>query len=176
MIKVEMLLTDKRLDGLLAYGSAGAAGVDMRVCSVNGNTLNEGETYDLRPGEQAKIGTGVAVHLESLLATEEEDGSEFLLCDEDHLTYAAILLPRSGLGTKHGIVLANTVGLIDADYQGQILAVVKNTGNDAFTLRAMDRVAQMIILPVVRPFFLSVDAFSQSSVRGAGGFGSTGKH
>lgn len=174
MIKVEMRLIDSRLDKLVAYGSPSAAAVDLRICSVNDKVLEEGHSYTLRPGEQVKIGTGIAVHLDSLVGVEE-DGSEFYLCDE-HMSYAALMLPRSGLGTKHGLVLANTVGLIDADYQGQIIVALRNDGANEFPLKALDRVTQMMIVPVVRPFYVSVQEFSNASARGEGGFGSTGKH
>ena len=109
----------------------------------------------LRPGETCLIPTGIAIHL-------EDPG------------LAALILPRSGLGHKHGIVLGNLVGLIDSDYQGEIMVSTWNRGQDAFTLNPLDRLAQLVVVPVLQVAFNVVDEFDTSS-RGAGGFGSTGK-
>ena len=114
------------------------------------------EPITLRPGDSALIPTGIAIHL----------GDPGL---------AAVLIPRSGLGHKHGIVLGNLVGLIDSDYQGQVFVSCWNRGKDTFVVNPMERIAQMVIVPVVQVELNVVDSFDESS-RGAGGFGSTGKH
>lgn len=148
------LLQVKRLDPRLgqsiplpAYATSGSAGLDLRAC------LSEAVT--LQPGETTLIPTGLAIHL-------EDPG------------LAAVLLPRSGLGHKHGIVLGNLVGLIDSDYQGQIMVSCWNRGHEPFTIEVGERIAQMVIVPVVQVELALVDAFSDSN-RGAGGFGSTGR-
>jgi len=129
------------------YGTPGAAGLDLRACLD--------APLELKPGDSQLVPSGIAIHL-------GDPG------------YAAIVLPRSGLGAKHGIVLGNLVGLIDSDYQGQVLVSVWNRGSAAFTIQPMDRIAQLVVVPVQQVEFNVVDEF-QSSSRGAGGFGSTGK-
>ena len=129
------------------YGSAGAAGLDLRACIDTPLTLE--------PGDSQLVSSGIAIHI-------GDPG------------YAALVLPRSGLGAKQGIVLGNLVGLIDSDYQGQVFVSVWNRGKAAFTIQPMDRIAQMIVVPVRQIEWNVVDAFESSS-RGAGGFGSTGK-
>ena len=129
------------------YGTAGAAGLDLRACLDAPLTL--------QPGDSQLVPSGVAIHI-------GDPG------------YAAIVLPRSGLGAKHGIVLGNLVGLIDSDYQGQVFVSVWNRGQATFTIQPMDRVAQLVVVPVQQVEFNIVDEFESSS-RGAGGFGSTGK-
>lgn len=129
------------------YGSAGAAGLDLRACIDTPLTLE--------PGDSQLVSSGIAIHI-------GDPG------------YAALVLPRSGLGAKQGIVLGNLVGLIDSDYQGQVFVSVWNRGKAAFTIQPMDRIAQMIVVPVRQVEWNVVDAFESSS-RGAGGFGSTGK-
>ncbi|KAH0433284.1 hypothetical protein KCU90_g5112, partial [Aureobasidium melanogenum] len=135
-------------DQLPAYATTGSAGLDLRAC------LDEPLT--LKPGETALVPTGLAIHV-------GDPG------------YAALILPRSGLGHKHGIVLGNLVGLIDSDYQGQLMISTWNRGETTFVLNPMERLAQLVIVPVVQAEFNIVDDF-ESSERGAGGFGSTGKH
>ena len=130
-----------------AHGSDGAAGLDLRACIDAPLTLE--------PGDSQLVPSGIAIHL----------------ADPD---YAALVLPRSGLGAKQGIVLGNLVGLIDSDYQGQVFVSVWNRGKAAFTIQPMDRIAQMIVVPVRQVEWNVVDAFESSS-RGASGFGSTGK-
>ena len=130
------------------YATAGSAGLDLRACLDNPLTL--------APGQTELIPTGIAIHL----------GDPGL---------AAMILPRSGLGHKHGIVLGNLVGLIDSDYQGQIFVSTWNRGQTAFTINPMERLAQLVVVPVVQVELNVVDDF-ESSARGAGGFGSTGKH
>lgn len=130
-----------------AYGSKGAAGLDLRACID--------VPLSLEPGDSSLVPTGIAIHLG----------------DPD---YAALVLPRSGLGAKHGIVLGNLVGLIDSDYQGQIFVSAWNRGRAAFTIQPLERIAQMIVVPVRQVEWNIVDDFESSS-RGAGGFGSTGK-
>lgn len=133
---------------LPAYATEGSAGLDLRAC------LDEALT--LAPGQTELIPTGLAIHI--------EDPS---LC--------AMILPRSGLGHKHGIVLGNLVGLIDSDYQGQLFVSCWNRGQTTFTIEPGERIAQMVLVPVMQAEFEIVDEFSNSE-RGAGGFGSSGRH
>ena len=149
MKKLDVKILDARMrDQLPHYATAGSAGLDLRACLDNPLTL--------APGQTELIPTGIAIHL----------GDPGL---------AAMILPRSGLGHKHGIVLGNLVGLIDSDYQGQIFVSTWNRGQAAFTINPMERLAQLVVVPVVQVELNVVDDF-ESSARGAGGFGSTGKH
>jgi dUTP pyrophosphatase len=148
-MKLDLKILDARMrDQLPAYATTGSAGLDLRAC------LDEPLT--LQPGETALVPTGLAIHV-------GDPG------------YAALILPRSGLGHKHGIVLGNLVGLIDSDYQGQLMISTWNRGQNAFTLNPLERLAQLVIVPVVQAEFNIVEDFEESE-RGAGGFGSTGKH
>ncbi len=148
MQRLAVRIIDERLRGSLPqYATAGAAGLDLRACL--------GEALTLQPGDSQLVPSGIAIHI-------EDPG------------YAAIVLPRSGLGGKHGIVLGNLVGLIDSDYQGPILVSVWNRGKTAFTIQPMDRIAQLVVIPVAQVEWNVVDEFAVSE-RGAGGFGSTGK-
>ncbi len=148
-MKIDVRILDARLrDQLPAYATPGAAGLDLRAC-VDAPLVVE-------PGSAHLVPTGIAIHI-------GDPG------------YAALILPRSGLGHKHGIVLGNLVGLIDSDYQGELLVSTWNRGATAFTLNPLERLAQLVIVPVVQATFNIVDQFDQSR-RGAGGFGSTGKH
>ncbi|QIE22727.1 Deoxyuridine 5'-triphosphate nucleotidohydrolase [Caballeronia sp. SBC1] len=148
-MKLDIKILDARMrDYLPAYATPGSAGLDLRAC------LDEAIT--LEPGQTVLVPTGLAIHI-------EDPG------------YAAVILPRSGLGHKHGVVLGNLVGLIDSDYQGQLMISTWNRGATAFTLNPFERLAQLVIVPVVQATFNIVDDFAQSE-RGAGGFGSTGKH
>lgn len=148
MITVDYRVLDARLDEYPPqYATNGSAGIDLRACI--------GTTLTLKPGQTELIPTGMAIHL-------HDPG------------LAAMILPRSGLGHKHGIVLGNLVGLIDSDYQGQLFVSMWNRGNAEFVLQPMERIAQMVIVPVLQVAFNKVDAFSESE-RGAGGFGSTGR-
>ncbi|MGF7130951.1 dUTP pyrophosphatase [Paraburkholderia sp. EB58] len=148
-MKLDLKILDARMrEQLPAYATTGSAGLDLRAC------LDEPLT--LEPGQTALIPTGLAIHV-------GDSG------------FAALILPRSGLGHKHGIVLGNLVGLIDSDYQGQLMISTWNRGQTTFTLNPMERLAQLVIVPVVQAEFNIVDDFEQSE-RGAGGFGSTGKH
>ncbi|MCE3000417.1 MAG: dUTP diphosphatase [Betaproteobacteria bacterium] len=148
MKSIAVKILDPRLrDQMPAYATPGSAGLDLRAC------LDEPLT--LQPGQTELIPAGMAIHI-------ADPG------------LAAMILPRSGLGHKHGIVLGNLVGLIDSDYQGQLFVSTWNRGNAAFTINPMERLAQLVIVPVVQVAFDIVDDFSASS-RGAGGFGSTGK-
>ncbi len=147
--KIQLRVLDPRLGGefpLPAYATAGSAGVDLRAC-VTENVL-------LRPGQTTLVPTGIAVHM-------------------DDPSLAAVILPRSGLGHKHGIVLGNLVGLIDSDYQGQIMVSCWNRGTEAFIIEPGARLAQMVFVPVVQVDFEVVTEFAASD-RGAGGFGHTG--
>lgn len=148
-MQVDLKILDERVrDQLPHYATAGSAGLDLRACLDASLVLN--------PGETRLIPTGLAMHL-------ADPG------------YAAMILPRSGLGHKHGVVLGNLVGLIDSDYQGQLMVSVWNRGQEAFTIQPFERIAQMVIVPVVQADFRVVADF-ESSDRGEGGFGSTGKH
>ncbi len=149
MTKIDIKIIDPRLDEQLpTYATSGSAGLDLRACITQSVTIN--------PGETTLIPTGIAIHL-------SDPG------------LAAMILPRSGLGHKHGIVLGNLVGLIDSDYQGQVFVSVWNRGQESFILNEMERIAQLVVVPVVQVAFNIVDDFDQSH-RGDGGFGSTGKH
>ena len=148
-MQVDLKILDPRIaDQLPHYATPGSAGLDLRACLDAAVSLN--------PGETQLIPTGLAIHLADA-------------------GYAAMLLPRSGLGHKHGVVLGNLVGLIDSDYQGQLLVSVWNRGHEAFTIQPFERIAQMVIVPVVQASFNLVEDFDASH-RGASGFGSTGKH
>jgi dUTP pyrophosphatase len=147
--KVDVKVLDPRLEGMLpAYATPGSAGLDLRACTEHVMTIE--------PGETNLIPTGIAMHL-------ADPG------------LAALVLPRSGLGHKHGIVMGNLVGLIDSDYQGQILVSCWNRGKVPFLLNPLERIAQLVIVPVVQVAFNVVNDFEQSD-RGSNGFGSTGKH
>ena len=149
MKSVDLKILDARMrDYLPAYATPGSAGLDLRACLEAPQTI--------QPGQTVLVPTGLAIHI-------ADPG------------YAAMILPRSGLGHKHGIVLGNLVGLIDSDYQGQLMVSTWNRGQEAFVLQPMERLAQMIIVPVAQVNFNVVDDFTESD-RGAGGFGSTGKH
>ena len=150
MKKIEFKILDSRLGNeipLPEYATSGSAGLDLRACLD--------EATELRPGETLLIPTGIAIHI-----------------SDNHL--AAVILPRSGLGHKHGIVLGNLVGLIDSDYQGQIYVSCWNRGNTAFTINIGERIAQMVFVPVLPVVLEKVDDFCQSD-RGDGGFGHTGR-
>ena len=149
MKKIDVKILDARLrDQLPQYATPGSAGLDLRACVNAPLTLN--------PGQTELIPAGIAIHI-------ADPG------------YAAVILPRSGLGHKHGIVLGNLVGLIDSDYQGQLFVSTWNRGNAPFVINPMERLAQLIIVPVLQVGFNIVEEFDTSE-RGAGGFGSTGKH
>ena len=150
MQKIQLKILDSRIGTefpLPAYATDGSAGMDLRACLA--------EPLKLEPGATELIPTGMAIHI--------EDPS-----------LAAVLLPRSGLGHKHGIVLGNLVGLIDSDYQGQLLVSCWNRGNESFNIAPGERIAQLVIVPVVRAQFDIVSEFTASQ-RGAGGFGHTGR-
>ena len=148
MKQIDLKILDPRMQELLpAYGTPGSAGLDLRAC-IDAPLVIE-------PGQTVLVPTGLAIHI-------GDPG------------YAAMILPRSGLGHKNGIVLGNLVGLIDSDYQGQLMVSTWNRGHTTFTLQPMDRLAQLVIVPVLQVGFNVVEEFA-SSERGAGGFGSTGK-
>lgn len=150
MKKIEIKILDKKIGNeipLPSYATEGSAGVDLRACIDS--------TLTLEPGQTELIPTGIAIHI----------------CDPG---LAATILPRSGLGHKHGIVLGNLVGLIDSDYQGQLFISCWNRGNTTFQIEPGDRIAQLVVLPVVQVEFDVVSDFDQTS-RGEGGFGHSGK-
>ena len=145
---IDIRILDERLrDNLPAYATPGAAGLDLRACIT--------DAIDLAPGATILVPAGFSLHI----------GDPGL---------AAIILPRSGLGHKHGIVLGNLVGLIDSDYQGPLMVSCWNRGDVVFTVQPLERIAQLVIVPVVQAQFRRVDEFSDSE-RGSGGFGSTGR-
>ncbi|UCB55882.1 MAG: dUTP diphosphatase [Thiotrichales bacterium] len=149
MRKIQLKILDQRLGKLIPlpeHATEGSAGMDLRACID--------ETITLEPGDTELIPTGIAIHI-------------------DDPGLAATILPRSGLGHKHGIVLGNLVGLIDSDYQGQLYVSCWNRGNNSFTIEQGDRIAQLVFVPVVQADFEVVDDFYQST-RGAGGFGHSG--
>lgn len=150
MLDVEFKILDKRLGTefpLPSYATEGSAGLDLRAMLQ--------EDLIIKPGESHFVNTGLAIYLKDP-------------------RYAAMVLPRSGLGAKHGIVLGNLVGLIDADYQGELMVSIWNRGSEDFTLHVGERMAQMIIVPVIHANFTEVEEF-ETSERGAGGFGHTGR-
>jgi dUTP pyrophosphatase len=147
MMRLDVRVLDERIRAMLPhYATAGAAGLDLRACIDAPLTL--------APGDSQLVPTGIAIHL-------------------DDPGYAALLLPRSGLGAKHGIVLGNLVGLIDSDYQGPVMVSAWNRGREAFTIQPLDRIAQLVVVPVLQVALNVVEEFAASE-RGAGGFGSTG--
>ena len=147
-MQIDLRILDKRAaDALPARATPGSAGVDLRALLD--------QPLALSPGETVLVHTGLAIHI-------KDPG------------YAALILPRSGLGHKHGIVLGNLVGLIDSDYQGELMISVWNRGARPFVLEPMERLAQLVVVPVAAPEFRVVDQFTESS-RGTGGFGSTGQ-
>ncbi|WP_269633701.1 dUTP diphosphatase [Pelomonas sp. BJYL3] len=149
MSTIDLKILDARMaEQLPAYATPGSAGLDLRACLDAAVTLEPGQTH--------LVPTGLAIHI-------ADPG------------LAAVILPRSGLGHKHGVVLGNLVGLIDSDYQGQLMVSVWNRSQTAFVIQPMERIAQLVIVPVVQAQFRVVDEFGASD-RGEGGFGSTGKH
>jgi len=148
-MKLDVRVLDPRLSSQMpSYATPGSAGLDLRACLD--------APLVLAPNAWQLVPTGLAIHL-------ADPG------------YAAMILPRSGLGHKHGIVLGNLVGLIDSDYQGQLMVSAWNRSDVAFTIEPMERIAQMVIVPVVQAEFNFVEAFAAASERGAGGYGSTGR-
>ena len=146
-MRVDVRILDARLRNQMpAYATPGAAGLDLRACIDAPLVIDAGTTHLIK--------TGLAIHIADA-------------------GYAAMILPRSGLGHKHGIVLGNLVGLIDSDYQGELMVSTWNRGREPFTLKPLERLAQLVIVPVVHATFNVVEEFS-SSKRGQGGFGSTG--
>lgn len=150
MRNVKIKILDRRVaEAMPAYGSDGAAGLDLRACIEAEMVLN--------PGEVKLIPAGFAMHL-------ADPG------------LAAMILPRSGLGHKNGVVLGNLVGLIDSDYQGELKVSLWNRSAEPFVIKPMDRIAQLVVVPVVQVGFEVVDGFDEASARGEGGFNSTGTH
>ncbi len=148
-MELDVKILDARMrDQLPQYATPGSAGLDLRACLDAPLTL--------APNAWQLVPTGIAIHL-------QDPG------------YAAMLLPRSGLGHKHGIVLGNLVGLIDSDYHGQLMVSCWNRSDTAFTIAPMERIAQMVIVPVVQARWRVVEAFGDATTRGAGGYGSTGQ-
>ena len=148
MRKLEVKVLDERIRSMLPhYATPGAAGLDLRACLDAPLTL--------APGQSQLVSSGIAIHV-------GDPG------------YAAVILPRSGLGSKNGIVLGNLVGLIDSDYQGPLMVSLWNRGSAPFTVQPLDRIAQLVVVPVVQVEFEVVEEFAASR-RGAGGFGSTGR-
>lgn len=148
-LKLDVRVLDARLrDQMPQYATPGAAGLDLRACIEQTLTLN--------PGEVQLLPTGLSMHIADA-------------------RYAALILPRSGLGHKHGIVMGNLVGLIDSDYQGPLMVSCWNRGQEPFRIEPMERIAQLVLVPVMQVQWNVVESF-ETSARGTGGFGSTGKH
>jgi dUTP pyrophosphatase len=148
-MEIDVKIIDPRMAGQLpAYATPGSAGLDLRACLD--------APLELAANAWQLVPTGIAIHL-------ADPG------------YAALILPRSGLGHKHGIVLGNLVGLIDSDYQGQLMVSAWNRSDVAFTIQPMERIAQLVIVPVLQARFRVVDEFAAFSERGVGGYGSTGR-
>lgn len=148
MTPIDLKILDPRVEALVPqYATSGSAGLDLRACLD--------APLQLAPGAVSLVPTGLAIHL-------------------SNPGLAAMILPRSGLGHKHGIVLGNLVGLIDSDYQGQVMVSMWNRGDTTYTIEPMERIAQLVVVPVVQVGFRVVDEFGQSE-RGSGGFGSTGQ-
>jgi len=146
-MKIELKILDPRMrEQLPAYGSPGSAGLDLRACID--------EPLQLAPGASSLVPTGIAVHV-------------------GNPGFAALVLPRSGLGHKHGVVLGNLVGLIDSDYQGQLMVSTWNRSDTPYVIEPFERIAQLLVVPVLQVGFDIVEEFA-ASVRGGGGFGSTG--
>ena len=149
MVTIQLRILDARIrDHMPAYVTAGAAGMDLRACVETSITIAPGDTH--------LVPTGIAIHI----------------ADKD---FAAMILPRSGLGHKHGIVLGNPVGLIDSDYQGPLMVSCWNRGREPYTLAPLDRIAQLVVIPVVQVQLSVIDEFV-ATPRGTAGFGSSGKH
>lgn len=149
MKTIDVKILDPRLENNLpSYATRGSAGLDLRACLDT--------PLDLAPGQTVLVPTGLSIHI----------------ADPN---YAAMILPRSGMGHKNGIVLGNLVGLIDSDYQGPLMISAWNRGEKTFRLEPMERLAQLIIVPVIQAAFRVVQEFGETSDRGAGGFGSTGQ-
>lgn len=151
-LQVQYKILDERLGREIEmphYGTQGSAGLDLRACVE--------DTLTIEPGQTVLIPTGMAIHL-------------------DDPGLAAMLLPRSGLGHKHGIVLGNLVGLIDSDYQGPLMVSCWNRSETPYHIQVGERIAQMVIVPVLQPVFTQVEAFGEATERGQGGFGHTGTH
>jgi dUTP pyrophosphatase len=149
-MKVQIRILDSKIGAgipLPKYATEGSAGMDLRACLAT--------TLNVQPGQTRLISTGMAIYIEDP-------------------NFAAVILPRSGLGHKHGIVLGNLVGLIDSDYQGELMVSCWNRGHSEFSIQPGDRIAQLVVLPVAQAEFEIVDSFDNSS-RGEAGFGSTGK-
>ena len=145
---IDLRILDPRIRNFLpAYATAGSAGLDLRACVA--------EPLTVAPGDTHLVPTGMAIHI-------ADSG------------YAAVILPRSGLGHKHGIVLGNLVGLIDSDYQGPLMVSCWNRGREPFVIEPLDRIAQLVVLPVAQAQFRLVESF-EASARGEGGFGSSGR-
>lgn len=148
MSQLDIKIIDSRIkEQLPKYSTPGSAGLDLRACITDEEIIE--------PGQTILVPTGFAINI-------------------DDPKYAAVILPRSGLGHKHGIVLGNLIGLIDSDYQGQIMVSVWNRGSESFNIAPMDRIAQLVVIPIVQVKFNLVDDFDQTT-RGSGGFGSTGQ-
>jgi dUTP pyrophosphatase len=148
MQTLQVKILDERMrDQMPSYGTPGSAGLDLRACID--------AAIEIAPGQTILVQTGLSIYVEDP-------------------RYAALILPRSGLGHKHGIVLGNLVGLIDSDYQGQLMVSTWNRSNLPFTLEPMERLAQLVIVPIQQVELKIVDEFAESS-RGTGGFGSTGR-
>lgn len=169
-MKLELKIIDQRIDNedmRPKYQTAGACAIDLRACTMNpgeGMAMPMIEKINLYPTAKVKIGAGFAIHLRDISDTGP---------DVPFVKLASLLIPRSGLGSS-GIVLSNTVGLIDSDYQGEVIMAIENRSNEVFIIEPLVRLAQMMIVPCFTPEFEIVEEFTETTERGAGGFNSTG--
>jgi dUTP pyrophosphatase len=164
MINLELRILDERLypDHVPDYATDEAAAIDLRACSIEGLMIGEDtQRVTVLPGGRAKIGTGIAIDV----GTPGRQGAPL----------AGLILPRSGLGSR-GITLGNAPGLLDGDYQGELFLALWNAGIEPLEIGPLDRLAQLVIVPIVRPTFQIVSAFTRTTQRGEGGFGSTGSN
>lgn len=155
---MEIRILDPRLS-VPEYATTGSAAFDLRACSSMGEKLSEGVEIVIPAGDTIMVGTGIAVDLSTY----------------SNLGLAGLVMPRSGIGCNQGLVPGNLVGLIDSDYHGEIKICLWNRGREAQSIKALDRIAQLLIVPAFRPVFRVVEQFSRDTDRGANGFGSTGK-
>lgn len=156
---IQTKIIDTRLNepGMLGYATPGSAAIDLRACNIGGTT--QFESFTMYPGDRVMFGSGVAFWMAG--------------DDDTRLPVAGLMIPRSGLGNK-GLRLGNTAGLIDTDFQGQVLIAAHWTGDDPLTIRPLDRITQLIVFPYVRANLVRVPEFTNNTIRGAGGFGHTG--
>jgi dUTP pyrophosphatase len=168
---MEIRILDQRLNQpelMPAYATPGSAALDLRACNAHGSALDDATTLVVPAGDTVMVGTGIAVHLETVTSDRYES-------DQDGKgVFAGLILPRSGVGCKQGLVPGNLVGLIDPDYTGELKICLWNRSKEAQSIKGLDRIAQLMIVPAFRPVLTVVEQFTATTARGDGGFGSTG--